>query len=150
MRAVVQRVREAAVQIDGQWHSRIGPGLLVLLGVENGDTAGDLEWLAGKIARLRVFPDGEGVMNLSVQEARGRVMVVSQFTLLASTRKGNRPSYSRAAPPETAEPLYEQFVRTLSQLLNQSVATGKFGAMMQVHLVNDGPVTLIIDSRLRE
>jgi D-tyrosyl-tRNA(Tyr) deacylase len=150
MRAVIQRVREAAVQIDGQWHSRIGPGLLVLLGVENGDTAGDLEWLAGKIARLRVFPDGEGVMNLSVQEAGGRVMVVSQFTLLASTRKGNRPSYSRAAPPETAEPLYEQFVRTLSQLLGQSVATGKFGAMMQVHLVNDGPVTLIIDSRLRE
>jgi D-tyrosyl-tRNA(Tyr) deacylase len=122
----------------------------VLLGVENGDTAGDLEWLAGKIARLRVFPDGEGMMNLSVQEAGARVMVVSQFTLLASTRKGNRPSYSRAAPPETAEQLYEQFVRTLSQLLGQSVATGKFGAMMQVYLVNDGPVTLIIDSRLRE
>ncbi|MGA4643016.1 D-aminoacyl-tRNA deacylase [Limisphaera sp. 4302-co] len=150
MRAVVQRVREAAVHIGEREHSRIGHGLLVLLGIETGDTQDDLEWLAGKVARMRIFPDAEGVMNLSVQEAGGSVMVVSQFTLLASTRKGNRPSYSRAAPPETAEPLYEEFVRRLSQMLGQPVATGKFGAMMQVHLVNDGPVTLIMDSRLRE
>ncbi|MGA4579990.1 D-aminoacyl-tRNA deacylase [Limisphaera sp. VF-2] len=150
MRAVVQRVSEASVIIDGSCYSRIGRGLLVLLGVQQEDTKDDLEWLAGKIARLRVFPDDEGVMNLSVAETGGEVMVVSQFTLLASTRKGNRPSYSRAAAPEAARPLYEQFVAVLAGMLGRPVATGQFGAMMQVHLVNDGPVTILIDSRLRE
>ena len=150
MRAVIQRVSEASVSIEGRRQSSIGRGLLVLLGVEDGDTDEDIEWLAGKVARLRVFPDAQGVMNLAVGEVGGEVLVVSQFTLLASTRKGNRPSYSRAAPPETARPLYERFVAALSQQLRIPVATGQFGAMMQVHLVNDGPVTILIDSRLRE
>lgn len=150
MRAVVQRVSEASVSIEGRRYSSIGRGLLVLLGVQQEDTTDDLEWLAGKIARLRIFPDADGVMNLSVTETAGDVLVVSQFTLLASTRKGNRPSYSRAAPPETARPLYEEFVAVLARLLGKPVATGQFGAMMQVHLVNDGPVTILIDSRLRE
>lgn len=150
MRAVVQRVSEASVSIEGRRYSSIGRGLLVLLGVQQEDTTDDLEWLAGKIARLRIFPDANGIMNLSVTETAGDVLVVSQFTLLASTRKGNRPSYSRAAPPETARPLYEEFVAVLARLLGKPVATGQFGAMMQVHLVNDGPVTILIDSRLRE
>lgn len=150
MRAVIQRVNEASVSIEGRRQSSIGRGLLVLLGVENGDTDEDIEWLAGKVARLRVFPDAQGVMNLAVGEVGGEVLVVSQFTLLASTRKGNRPSYSRAAPPEAARPLYERFVAALSQQLGTPVATGQFGAMMQVHLVNDGPVTILMDSRLRE
>ncbi|MCS7089764.1 MAG: D-aminoacyl-tRNA deacylase [Verrucomicrobiota bacterium] len=150
MRAVVQRVIEASVVINRQLHSRIGRGLLVLLGVEQGDTDEDLCWLAGKIARMRIFPDAEGQMNLSAQDVHADVMVVSQFTLLASTRKGNRPSYSRAAPPDFAQPLYERFVHALAAELDRPVATGRFGAMMQVHLVNDGPVTLVIDSKLRE
>jgi|YNPMSStandDraft_1061717.scaffolds.fasta_scaffold26604_2 D-tyrosyl-tRNA(Tyr) deacylase len=150
VRAVIQRVNEASVSIEGRRQSSIGRGLLVLLGVENGDTDEDIEWLAGKVARLRVFPDAQGVMNLAVGEVGGEVLVVSQFTLLASTRKGNRPSYSRAAPPEAARPLYERFVAALSQQLGTPVATGQFGAMMQVHLVNDGPVTILMDSRLRE
>jgi D-tyrosyl-tRNA(Tyr) deacylase len=150
VRAVIQRVNEASVSIEGRRQSSIGRGLLVLLGVENGDTDEDIEWLAAKVARLRVFPDAQGVMNLAVGEVGGEVLVVSQFTLLASTRKGNRPSYSRAAPPEAARPLYERFVAALSQQLGTPVATGQFGAMMQVHLVNDGPVTILMDSRLRE
>lgn len=150
MRAVVQRVREASVVIHDRLHSRIGRGLLVLLGIESGDAEADLDWLVGKIARMRVFPDNEGLMNLSVHEVGGEVMVVSQFTLLASTRKGNRPSYSRAAPPEAARPLYERFVQKLSQELGHPVATGRFGAMMQVHLINDGPVTFVIDTKWRE
>jgi len=150
VRAVIQRVNEASVSIEGRRQSSIDRGLLVLLGVENGDTDEDIEWLAGKVARLRVFPDAQGVMNLAVGEVGGEVLVVSQFTLLASTRKGNRPSYSRAAPPEAARPLYERFVAALSQQLGTPVATGQFGAMMQVHLVNDGPVTILMDSRLRE
>ncbi|MHB8519823.1 MAG: D-aminoacyl-tRNA deacylase [Limisphaerales bacterium] len=150
MRAVIQRVSEAAVTIAGQRKSAIQRGLLVLLAVEPADTAEDVEWLSGKVARLRVFPDESGVMNRTAQEAGGDVLVVSQFTLFASTKKGNRPSYSRAAPPEIAVPIYEAFVRHLSAHLGKPVQTGEFGADMQVSLVNDGPVTLIIDTRLRE
>ena len=150
MRAVIQRVSEARVMIGGQAKSSIAAGLVVLLGIEEGDTAGEIEWLSGKIVRLRVFNDEHGVMNRSVQETQGDILVVSQFTLLASTRKGNRPSYSRSARPETAVPLYQEFVRRLSLDLGKPVATGEFGADMQVSLTNDGPVTIIIDSRLKE
>jgi D-tyrosyl-tRNA(Tyr) deacylase len=150
MRAVIQRVSEASVTIDGQVKSAIGRGLLVLLAVEDADTSEDIDWLCGKVARLRVFDDEQGVMNLSVTEAQGQVLVVSQFTLYASTRKGNRPSYTRSAKPEFAVPVYEQFVLTLATTLGQPVHTGKFGADMKVALVNDGPVTIIIDSKLRE
>ena len=150
MRAVIQRVSEARVIIAGVVKGAIDRGLLVLLAVEDADTDQDIEWLSGKIARLRVFNDAEGVMNLSVQEVAGGVLVVSQFTLLASTRKGNRPSYSRSAKPEVAVPLYERFMARLAQDLGQPVQTGQFGAMMDVSLVNDGPVTIIIDSKLKE
>jgi D-aminoacyl-tRNA deacylase len=150
MRAVIQRVSEASVTIDGQLKSSIHHGLLVLLAVEDADTAEDIEWLSGKIARLRVFNDDHGVMNLAVTEVQGQVLVVSQFTLYASTRKGNRPAYTRSSKPDIAVPLYEQFVRVLSATLAQPVLTGEFGADMQVALVNDGPVTIIIDSKLRE
>ncbi len=150
MRAVIQRVSEASVTIDGQVKSAIGRGLLVLLAVEDADTSEDIDWLCGKVARLRVFDDEQGVMNLSVTEAQGQVLVVSQFTLYASTRKGNRPSYTRSAKPEFAVPIYEQFVQTLATTLGQPVHTGEFGADMKVALVNDGPVTIIIDSKLRE
>lgn len=150
MRAVIQRVSEASVTIDGRVKSAIGRGLLVLLAVEDADTSEDIDWLCGKVARLRVFDDEQGVMNLSVTEAQGQVLVVSQFTLYASTRKGNRPSYTRSAKPEFAVPVYEQFVQTLATTLGQPVHTGKFGADMKVALVNDGPVTIIIDSKLRE
>lgn len=150
MRAVIQRVSQAGVTIAGTVKSTIGRGLLVLLAVEDADTDTDIEWLSGKIARLRVFDDANGVMNLSVQETGGEVLVVSQFTLFASTRKGNRPSYIRSAKPELAVPLYEQFVARLAQDLGKPVATGEFGAMMNVSLVNDGPVTIIMDSKVRE
>jgi len=150
MRAVIQRVSQASVSIDGQVHSRIGAGLLVLLGIEDIDTTADGEWLAGKIARLRIFGDDEGQMNRSLQETGGQALVVSQFTLHGSTRKGNRPSFIRAARPETAEPLYRSFVSRLTTALGQPVATGEFGALMDVSLVNAGPVTIWIDSRQRE
>lgn len=150
MRALIQRVAQASVTIGGRVKSAIGPGLLVLVGIEAADTAEDIGWLSGKIARLRVFDDEQGVMNRSVTEAGGEVLVVSQFTLFASTKKGNRPSYSRAARPETAIPLYEAFVRRLSADIGQPVRTGEFGADMQVALVNDGPVTILIDSKQRE
>lgn len=150
MRAVIQRVSEASVTIEGQVKSAISRGLLVLLAVEDADTTEDIEWLSGKVARLRVFDDEQGVMNLSVTEACGQVLVVSQFTLFASTRKGNRPSYTRSAKPEFAVPMYEQFVKTLATTLGQPVYTGEFGADMKVALTNDGPVTIIIDSKLRE
>lgn len=150
MRAVIQRVTEASVTIEGQVKSAIGRGLLVLLAVEDLDTAEDIEWLSGKIARLRVFADAEGLMNLSVPEVQGEVLVVSQFTLFASTRKGNRPSYTRSSRPEFAIPMYEQFVKALSTVLGKPVATGEFGADMKVALLNDGPVTIIIDSKLKE
>ncbi|MGO8698867.1 MAG: D-aminoacyl-tRNA deacylase [Limisphaerales bacterium] len=150
MRAVIQRVTEARVLIAGAVKGATQAGLLVLLGVEEADTAEDIEWLSGKIVRLRIFRDAEGLMNHSVQESGGGILVVSQFTLFASTKKGNRPSYSRAARPETAIPLYEQFVRRLEQDLGKPIQTGAFGADMQVSLVNDGPVTIVIDSKNRE
>lgn len=150
MRAVIQRVTQASVNINDTLKSSIQKGLLILLAVEDTDTAEDIEWLSGKIARLRVFDDGNGVMNRSVQETAGGLLVVSQFTLFASTRKGNRPSYSRSARPEIAVPLYEAFIASLRNQAGTPVQTGEFGARMSVHLVNDGPVTIIIDSKLRE
>jgi D-tyrosyl-tRNA(Tyr) deacylase len=150
MRAVIQRVSSASIIIAGQSKASIQTGLLILLGIEETDTTEDIEWLSGKIARLRIFNDEQGVMNRSVLEAGGRVIVVSQFTLHATTKKGNRPSYIRAARPETAIPLYEQFVQKLTSDLGQPVQTGEFGADMKVNLVNDGPVTILIDSKVRE
>ncbi len=150
MRAVVQRVSEASVRIAGEVRARIGPGLLILLGIEPADTAEDIAWLSGKIARLRIFSDPQGRMNLSVQDVGGEALVVSQFTLFASTRKGNRPSFTDAARPEVAIPLYEAFVRRLAADLGRPVATGEFGADMQVALVNDGPVTIWFDTQRRE
>ena len=128
----------------------IGKGLLVFLAVEEADTPEDIEWLSGKLVRLRIFSDPEGLMNLSLQEVQGDILVVSQFTLFASTKKGNRPSYTRSARPEIAIPLYDQFIQNLSQDLGRPVQTGEFGADMQVSLLNDGPVTIIIDSKQRE
>ena len=136
--------------IAGQTKAAIKTGLLVLLGIEEADTPEDIEWLSGKLVRLRVFPDDQGVMNRSVQETGGDITVVSQFTLHASTKKGNRPSYSRAARPEIAIPLYEAFVRKLSEDLGKPVQTGEFGADMKVGLVNDGPVTIVMDTKARE
>ena len=150
MRAVLQRVTQASVSIGNSVRAAIGPGVLVLLGIEDRDTAGDSEWLAGKISRMRIFSDDQGLMNRSVIDAGGQILVVSQFTLFASTRKGNRPSFSGAARPEIAVPLYEDFLRRLAVALGQPVAAGEFGADMQVALVNDGPVTILIDSRDRE
>jgi D-tyrosyl-tRNA(Tyr) deacylase len=150
MRVVIQRVSSAQVIINGSMKSGIAAGLLVLLAVEDSDTMADIEWLSSKIARLRVFDDANGVMNRSVVEAGGDALVVSQFTLFASTTKGNRPSYSRSARPDTAIPLYQHFVARLSQDLGKSVQTGEFGAHMDVTLTNDGPVTIIIDTKLRE
>jgi D-aminoacyl-tRNA deacylase len=150
MRAVIQRVMEASVTVGTEVTGRIGPGMLVLLGIEEGDGLADIEWLCAKIIHLRIFSDEEGVMNHSILAAGGGILVVSQFTLHASTKKGNRPSYIRAARPETAIPLYDRFVHELGELLGKTVQTGIFGAMMQVSLVNDGPVTIIIDTRSRE
>jgi len=150
MRAVVQRVSDAKVAVNGNVTGAIQNGLVVLLAVEEADGAEDIEWLSGKIVRLRLFDDKNGVMNRSVQEVQGEILLISQFTLFASTRKGNRPSYSRAAKPEAAVPLYEQFVARLAQDLGKPVQTGEFGAHMLVSLANDGPVTVIIDSKLRE
>ncbi|MEW6470270.1 MAG: D-aminoacyl-tRNA deacylase [Bacteroidota bacterium] len=150
MRAVIQRVSEASVTINGQLRSSIQGGLLVLLGIEDADGTEDIAWLAGKIVNLRVFPDEAGVMNLSVKETGGGILLVSQFTLHASTRKGNRPSYIKAARPETAIPLYERFIRQLETDLGKKVQTGEFGADMKVALVNDGPVTIVIDTKSRE
>ncbi len=150
MRAVIQRVAEAKVSVAGVVKGAIRNGLLVLLAVEEADASEDIEWLSGKIARLRVFRDEDGVMNRSVQEVQGGILVVSQFTLFASTKKGNRPSYSRSARPEIAVPLYEKFIQRLAQDLGRPVETGEFGADMRVNLTNDGPVTIIIDSKTRE
>jgi D-aminoacyl-tRNA deacylase len=150
MRAVIQRVRRASVSIQNAANGKIEKGLLVLLAVEANDTREDIEWLSGKIVRLRIFPDEQGVMNRSVQETGGDVLLISQFTLFASTRKGNRPSYSRSAPPAIAVPIYEAFIQKLTADLGMPVQTGKFGADMQVELTNDGPVTIIIDSKLKE
>lgn len=150
MRAVIQRVSEAAVTIDGHVRGRIRHGLLVLVAVEEMDGQEDIDWLSGKIVRLRVFNDDAGVMNRSVLEAGGELLVVSQFTLYASTKKGNRPSYSRSAKPETAIPLYERFLARLETDAGRAVSRGEFGADMKVSLVNDGPVTIIIDTKQRE
>ncbi len=150
MRAVIQRVSEARVSIGDTVKGAIHAGLVVLLAVENADIAEDIEWLAGKIVRLRIFNDEHGVMNRSVQEVGGEILLISQFTLFASTHKGNRPSYSRSAKPEIAVPLYEQFIARLTQELGRPVQTGEFGADMVVTLANDGPVTIIIDSKARE
>jgi D-tyrosyl-tRNA(Tyr) deacylase len=150
MRVVIQRVSSASVIIEDQVKSKIGPGLLVLLGIEGDDQTDDANWLCGKVARLRIFNDEAGIMNLSVLDVDGEIMVVSQFTLHASTKKGNRPAYFKAAHPDYAIPLYERFVRILSEETGKSVKTGEFGAMMQVEMINNGPVTIIIDSKNRE
>jgi len=150
MRAVIQRVLKASVSIEGEKKSGIKTGLLILLGIEESDLQEDVDWLSGKIARLRVFRDNEGIMNLALKEVQGDALVISQFTLHASTRKGNRPSYIRAARPETAIPLYKKFIHQLEADMGRKVSTGEFGAYMQVELINDGPVTIIIDSKNRE
>lgn len=149
MRILIQRVKEASVSIEGEVRSQIGKGFLVLLGVTNEDTAEDLEYLAQKLLKIRLFDDEQGVMNLDLQQVDGELMVVSQFTLLASTRKGNRPSYIAAAGEAVARPLYEQFVARMAELTGKQIATGEFGADMQVALINDGPVTIWIDSKNR-
>ena len=150
MRLVIQRVREASVTIEGKLHSSIGKGLFILVGVENGDTEEDAKWLASKAAGLRIFDDENGVMNRSVVDIDGQLLAVSQFTLTASTRKGNRPSYIRAAGHELAVPMYERFCTLLSEAAGRPVLQGVFGADMKCALVNDGPVTIIIDSRIKE
>ncbi len=147
MVTVLQRVSKASVEINGMNKSEIGQGLLVLVGVEDADNDEDVEWLSGKIINLRIFNDEQGIMNVSVKDAGGDVLVVSQFTLHASTKKGNRPSYIKASKPEIAIPIYRKFVDSLSQQLSKPVLTGEFGADMQVSLVNDGPVTIIIDTK---
>ena len=150
MRIVIQRVSEAAVRVDGEVLGQIGRGMMVLVGVEEGDTDEDCRWLAAKTASLRIFDDENGVMNRSVKDEGGEILAISQFTLTASTRKGNRPSYIRAAGHELATRLYEQYISETSELLGRPTQRGRFGADMKVSLVNDGPVTIIIDSRLRE
>lgn len=150
MRILLQRVSSAAVHIGGSLSGEIGPGLLILLGIEDADTREDIDWLCGKISRLRIFGDEEGLMNRSVTDIDGGLLVVSQFTLFASTKKGNRPGFTRSAKPPVAIPLYEQFVQTLTEVAGRPVATGEFGADMQVSLVNDGPVTIWMDSKARE
>ncbi len=150
MRALIQRVTQTSVTIDGKIKSEIGKGLLVFLGIEERDNEEDIDWLTGKISRLRIFPDEQEVMNRSVMDVEGDILLISQFTLHASTKKGNRPSYIKAARPETAIPLYESFIAKTESLLNKEISTGEFGAHMEVSLVNDGPVTIFIDTKNRE
>jgi D-tyrosyl-tRNA(Tyr) deacylase len=150
MRVVIQRVTEASVSIGGREKSRIGKGMLILLGIEDTDTQADIDWLCKKVSNLRIFDDKEGIMNHSVKDVEGELLVVSQFTLHASTKKGNRPSYIRASKPDIAIPLYESFVKTLETESGTEVKTGEFGAMMDILLTNSGPVTIIIDSKNRE
>ena len=150
MRAIIQRVTQAQVQIDGKLFSEIGNGLLVLLGIEDADSDEDLNWLAQKIVNLRVFNDVNGVMNISLIDANFDILLVSQFTLFASTKKGNRPSYIKASRPEFAIPLYEKMIAKLEELLGKKIATGTFGADMQISLTNNGPVTIMIDSKMKE
>ena len=150
MRAVIQKVSHASITIDRDHTKNMGPGLVILLGIEKSDGLSDIEWLSGKISRLRIFDDEQGIMNLSIQDADGDIMIVSQFTLHASTKKGNRPSYIKAAVPETAIPLYDTFIEQMQQDLGKPVVTGEFGAYMQVSLTNDGPVTINIDTKNRE
>ena len=149
MIAVIQRVTRSSVSIGGAIHSAIGPGLMVLVGIEEADGQEDIEWLAAKVINLRIFNDAEGVMNVGLKDAGGELLVVSQFTLQASTKKGNRPSYLKAAKPDISVPIYEQFVKTCAEMLGKPVLTGVFGADMQVELVNDGPVTILIDTKNR-
>jgi D-tyrosyl-tRNA(Tyr) deacylase len=150
MRVVIQRVKEASVTIEGSIFSEIGSGLLILLGIEHEDGQEDIEWLCRKINNLRIFSDDAGLMNRSIQDIKGSFLVVSQFTLHANTKKGNRPSYIKAAKPEVAIPMYESFVEHLRSISNLKVSTGEFGADMKVALINDGPVTIIIDSKNKE
>jgi D-tyrosyl-tRNA(Tyr) deacylase len=150
MRAVIQRVSKASVTIDNAIYSQINNGLMVLLGIEDADTIEDIEWLSGKIVNLRIFNDENGVMNVAVKDIGGDILVVSQFTLHASTKKGNRPSYIKASKPEYAVPMYEKFVQQLSKELGKTVQTGVFGADMKVELLNDGPVTIVIDTKNKE
>ena len=150
MKAVIQRVTKASVTIDRNIHSQIGKGLLVLLGIEDADSYEDIEWLSAKIVNLRIFNDEHGVMNLSVKEVNGDILIVSQFTLHASTKKGNRPSYIKASKPEVAIPLYEKMKQQISKDLGKPVFSGEFGADMKVELLNDGPVTIIIDTKIKE
>lgn len=150
MRVVIQRVKEASVTIDGKIKSAIGSGLLILLGIEPADTSDDINWLCNKINNLRIFNDENGLMNYSIQDVKGEFLVVSQFTLHASTKKGNRPSYIKAAKPDFAIPMYEEFVEQLKSISQLKTGTGEFGADMKVALLNDGPVTIIIDSKHKE
>jgi len=150
MRVVIQRVSKASVSIDNSVHSSIGQGLLILLGIEEEDEENDVEWLAGKIVSQRIFGDTEGKMNLSVKEINGEILVISQFTLHASTKKGNRPSFIKAARPEKAIPLYGNFIKKLSSELGKDCKSGVFGADMKVELINDGPVTIVMDSKVKE
>lgn len=150
MRVVIQRVEKASVSINNTIRSQIGKGLLVLIGIEDIDTTEDIEWLCSKITNLRVFNDENGIMNLSVKDINAEILAVSQFTLYASTKKGNRPSYIRASKPDIAMPLYEKFCDTLDKNIKNKLKTGKFGADMQISLINDGPVTIMIDSKQRE
>ena len=150
MRIVIQRVQRCSVEVEGRIIGEIGKGMAILLGIEDADTQEDIDWLCGKISRLRIFDDENGVMNLDIQQTGGRVIVISQFTLFASTKKGNRPSYIRSAGEAFARPMYERFLATLSGVLGSEVEHGEFGADMKVSLVNDGPVTICIDSKNRE
>ena len=150
MRAVIQRVSKASVTINDKIHSQIREGLLVLLGIEVSDTTEDIKWLSGKIVNLRIFNDKNGVMNVSVTDKKGEILLISQFTLHASTKKGNRPSYIKAGKPEVAIPLYEKMIQQLSSDLGQTIKAGVFGADMKVELLNDGPVTIIIDTKNKE
>ena len=150
MKVVIQRVSEASVVVEGEMRGSIGRGLMVLLGIEEADSDEDIEWLAGKIVNMRLFNDDEGVMNLDVKTVNGDILLISQFTLQASTRKGNRPSYIKAAKPELAIPLYEKVIERLGRLLGKKIETGVFGADMKVSLLNDGPVTIVVDSKARD
>ncbi len=150
MRVLIQRVKSASVEIEGATYSSIGAGMLILVGIESSDEESDIEWLTQKISKIRIFDDPQGVMNLDIQQVGGQALVVSQFTLQASTKKGNRPSYIKAAPEAISRPLYNRFVESLSTKLNRPIPTGEFGADMQISLINDGPVTIWIDSRCRE
>lgn len=150
MRIIIQRVQRCSVEVEGRIIGEIGKGMAILLGIEDADTQEDIDWLCGKISRLRIFDDENGVMNLDIQQTEGRAIVISQFTLFASTKKGNRPSYIRSAGEAFARPMYEKFLATLSGVVGSEVEHGEFGADMKVSLVNDGPVTICIDSKNRE
>ncbi len=150
MKAVIQRVTSAKVEISNQTHSQINHGALILIGIESSDSNEDIEWLSKKISNMRIFDDSDGIMNLSINDISAQALVVSQFTLHASTKKGNRPSYTKAARPEISEPLYHHFIKSINSHLKNPCQTGKFGADMQVSLINDGPVTIIIDSKNKE